>query len=45
MILFNTDLKQSEEVLEQLYILLIDSLLDMEDSANGETNDNRLSKS
>ena len=45
MILFNTDSKQSEEVLEQLYILLIGSLLDMEDSANGETNDNRLSKS
>ena len=42
MILFNTDLKQSEEVLEQLYILLIDSLLDMEVSTNGETNDNRL---
>ena len=41
-IIYSTDLKQSEEVLEQLYILLIDSLLDMEVSTNGETNDNRL---
>ena len=41
-IIYSTDLDKTEEVLEQLYILLIDSLLDMEVSTNGETNDNRL---
>ena len=41
-IIYSTDLDKTEEVLEQLYILLIDSLLDMEKETNGETNDNRL---